>query len=129
MTALLALGGLGLLIAGGLLLRRLVPMLARLLLPAPLVGGFIGLAAGPHGLDVVPAAAFETWAALPPLLINLVFAGLFLGVATPSPGTIVRLGGPLVRFSVVTALGSTWSACSWPGCWRRSSALRSSSAA
>ena len=105
LTGLLAVAGLGLLILCGLLLRRLVPMLARLMLPASLIGGFAGLAAGPHGLNAIPAGVVDTWATLPPLLITLVFAGLFLGVATPSPRTVVRLGGPLVRFSVVTALG------------------------
>ena len=105
MTFLLALGGLGLLIVSGLLLRLAIPLLRRLLLPVPLIGGFVGLAAGPYGLDLVPRDAFALWTALPPILINFVFAALFLGIAVPSPRAIVRLGGPLVRFSVIGALG------------------------
>ncbi len=105
MTVLLALGGLGLLLVSGLLLWLGIPLLRRLALPVPLVGGFVGLAAGPFGLDLVPPDAFAIWTALPSVLINFVFAGLFLGLTVPSLGTIVRLGGPLVRFSVVGALG------------------------
>jgi len=105
MTVLLALGGLGLLLVSGLLLWLGIPLLRRLALPVSLVGGFVGLAAGPFGLDLVPRDIFAVWTALPSVLINFVFAGLFLGVAVPSLATIVRLGGPLVRFSVVGALG------------------------
>ena len=105
MTVLLALGGLGLLLVSGLLLWLGIPLLRRLALPVSLVGGFVGLAAGPFGLDLVPRDIFAIWTALPSVLINFVFAGLFLGVAVPSLATIVRLGGPLVRFSVVGALG------------------------
>lgn len=105
MTFLLALGGLGLLLVSGLLLRLAVPLLGRLLLPVSLIGGFVGLACGPYGFGLVPPEVVASWAMLPPVLINFVFAALFLGVAVPSPRAIVRLGGPLVRFSVVTALG------------------------
>jgi glutamate:Na+ symporter, ESS family len=105
MTVLLALGGLGLLLVSGLLLWLGISLLRRLALPVPLIGGFVGLAAGPFGLDLVPREAFAIWTALPSVLINFVFAGLFLGVTVPPLGAVVRLGGPLVRFSVVGALG------------------------
>jgi ESS family glutamate:Na+ symporter len=105
MIVLLALGGLGLLLLSGLLLWLGIPLLRRLALPVPLVGGFVGVAAGPFGLDLVPRDIFAIWTTLPAILINFVFAGLFLGVAVPSFATIARLGGPLVRFTVVGALG------------------------
>ena len=105
MMFLLALGGLSLLLVSGLALRLAVPLLARLLLPVSLIGGFVGVAAGPYGIDVVPHDIMALWTGLPSVLINFVFAGLFLGAPVPSPLTIVRLGGPLVRFSLVGALG------------------------
>ena len=105
MPFLQALAGLGVLLVVGMGLRLAVPALGRLLLPVPLIGGFVGLAAGPYGLDVAPRETVAMWAALPPTLISLVFAALFLGVAVPSPRAIVRLAGPLVRFSMVGALG------------------------
>ena len=105
MTVLLALGGLGLLLLSGLFLWLGMPLLRRLALPVPLLGGFLGVAAGPFGFDLVPRDIFALWTALPSLLINFVFAGLFLGVTVPPFGTIARLGGPLVRFTVVGAMG------------------------
>ena len=69
------------------------------------MAGFVGLAAGPYGADLIPADVVSFWSALPGLLINVVFAALFLGVAVPSARTLVRLGGPLFRFGAVTALG------------------------
>lgn len=105
MPFMLALGGLGLLIGAGFLLRLALPWLGRLLLPASLVAGFLGLALGPHGLDVVPRAGVEIWSTLPGLLINIVFAGLFLGAPLPSVRSIARQAGPLIRFSVIGAFG------------------------
>lgn len=104
MTFLLALGGLSALLAAGFALRLGVPLLGRLLLPVSLIGGFVGLAAGPYGVDVVPRDVLALWTALPAVLINFVFAGLFLGTAVPSPRSIARTAGPLVRFSLVMAL-------------------------
>jgi glutamate:Na+ symporter, ESS family len=105
MIVLLALAGLGLLLLSGLLLWLGIPLLRRLALPVPLLGGFVGVAAGPFGLDLVPRDIFAIWTTLPSILINFVFAGLFLGVTVPSFATIARLGGPLVRFTAVGALG------------------------
>ncbi len=105
MPFLLALGGLSLLLGAGLTLRLMVPWLGRLLLPVSLIGGFIGLAAGPYGVNVVPRDTMALWTTLPAILINFVFAGLFLGAPVPSLNAVVRLGGPLVRFSLVGALG------------------------
>lgn len=105
MPFLLALGGLSLLLAAGFGLRLALPVLGRLLLPVSLIAGFVGLAVGAHGLDLVPRDIMAVWAALPAILINVVFAGLFLGTVVPSPRAIIRSGGPLVRFSLIGALG------------------------
>ena len=105
MTVFLSLAGLGLLLLAGLLIRSTVPLLRRLLLPVSVISGFAGLALGPYGAAQIPASVVETWSRLPGLLINLVFAGLFLGVAVPSAGELARLGGPLFRLGAFTALG------------------------
>lgn len=105
MPFLLALGGLSLLLAAGFAVRLAWPALGRLLLPVSLIAGFLGLAAGPHGLGLVPRDTMALWAALPAILINFVFAGLFLGAVVPSPRTIISTAGPLVRFSLIGALG------------------------
>ncbi|KPJ83378.1 MAG: hypothetical protein AMS19_04700 [Gemmatimonas sp. SG8_23] len=105
MDFLVALGGLGLLLLVGLFLRTRVRLLRTLLLPVSVIGGFVGLGLGPYLLDWIPANTVSTWASLPGVLINFVFAALFLGVAIPSPRTLVDLGGPLIRLSAVISLG------------------------
>lgn len=105
MAMMLALAGLGLLVALGFALRLAVPALGRLLLPVSLIGGAIGLAAGPHGAGLVPRDMLAQWTALPSSLIAIVFACLFLGAPVPSLTAVGRTAGPLVRFSVLNAVG------------------------
>lgn len=105
MTFLAALGGLSLLLACGFALRLGIPLLGRLMLPVPLLAGFVGLAVGPYGLNLVPAGISATWTMLPGLLINIVFACLFLGAPVPSLRAIAGTAGPLIRFSLVNAIG------------------------
>lgn len=105
MTVLLAIGGLALLHGVGFALRAAVPWLSRLMLPVSLVGGFVGLVAGPEALDVVPDDVMGIWTALPAILINVVFATLFLGAPLPPFMAVTRTGGPLIRFSIVNAVG------------------------
>lgn len=75
------------------------------MLPVSLVGGFVGLAVSRYGLHLVPADVEAVWTSLPGLLINIVFACLFLGAPVPSLGSVARSAGPLVRFSLVNAVG------------------------
>jgi len=100
-----ALAGLGLLLLLGLGLRLSAAVLRRLLLPASVLGGFVGLALGPYAFDVVPPDVVVIWGAVPGVLINFVFAGLFLGAALPGARALVEVGGPLFRFGMVGALG------------------------
>ncbi len=105
MAFIISLGGLSLLLLIGLFLRLRVAVLRKLLLPVSLIGGFVGLAAGPYALDWIPANTVSSWSQYPSVLINFVFAGLFMGVTLPTPRVLVDLGGPLFRFGLVTALG------------------------
>ncbi|MGI9627519.1 MAG: sodium/glutamate symporter [Longimicrobiales bacterium] len=105
MRFVIAFGGLGVLLLAGLLLRTWVGPLRKLLLPVSVIGGFVGLAIGPYSADWVSPEVMEVWASLPGVLINFVFACLFLGVVLPSGREFVHLGGPLLRFSAITSLG------------------------
>ncbi len=105
MDFIVALGGLSGLLIAGLFLRSKSRPLRRLLLPVAVIGGFIGLAFGPYALDFVPPTTIAVWASLPGVLINFVFAALFLGVTIPSTGTLVHLAGALGRFSAIVSLG------------------------
>jgi ESS family glutamate:Na+ symporter len=105
MAFVVGLGGLGLLLLLGLLLQLRIRLLRRLMLPVSLIGGFIGLAAGPYGVDRVPTDVVGLWSTVPGVLINYVFAALFVGTSLPSVRHLVLLGGPIFRFGVVTSLG------------------------
>lgn len=103
-------------------LRRAAPQLRRYFLPASVVAGVLALLAGPqvaaplaaalgaqgtalaeHGL--VPGWAYETWSLLPGLLINVVFAALFLGRRIPGLREIWYRAGPQVVVGQTMAWG------------------------
>lgn len=65
-------GIIGLLLAVGTLLRALIKPLQTLMIPASVLGGFIGLALGPQGLGILPFSEYlGTYASV---LIVVVFA-------------------------------------------------------
>jgi ESS family glutamate:Na+ symporter len=93
---------LSVLLLGAQLLRSRIKLLQELLLPTSLLAGFLGLAGGPEGLDLLP---FSKWPEgkpaftdYPGQLVLLVFATLFMGARPRSPG----LGG------VVNKVGDTF---------------------
>lgn len=112
---------LGLLLLAGQGCRVVAPGLRRLLVPASVLGGLVGLALGPHVLGKAapllgdPGAWMDgglfsegvlgVWRALPGLLISVVFACLFLGRELPSPRTVWRLAGPQAAFGQTLAWG------------------------
>ncbi|MGN1401371.1 MAG: sodium/glutamate symporter [Bacillus sp. (in: firmicutes)] len=78
--------------------------LQKLFLPTSLIGGFTALILGPEilGRAVGPPLdnglfteeIVQVWAELPGLLINVVFACLFIGLALPKPRKMLKVGGP-----------------------------------
>ena len=95
-------------------------LLTRYFVPASLVAGALGLIVGPEVLGrfaaeldpgsplaqgLVPVWMTEGWSSLPALLINVVFAGLFLGAAIPGPKRIWLLAGPQIAFGQTMAWG------------------------
>jgi len=103
-------GWLSVLLLVGKLLRANITTLQKLFLPASIIGGFIGLALGPYGLgelgfQVVPQDTLTTWGSMPGVLINVVFACLFLGFTIPSIGRIWREGGPQLCYGWTVGMG------------------------
>ena len=100
--------GLCLLLGVGHLLRMRVRLLRRLYLPSCVIGGLVGLAvlhlAGGMGAPV-PSAWTAGWARLPGMLINVVFACLFLGVRLPKVSTLWKRAGPQLAYGQVVAWG------------------------
>ena len=98
----------------GKLIRLKVKLFQDLFLPASIIGGFVALLLGPQVLGklaglFVPEGHFltngimtgtiiEVWAALPGLMINVVFASLFLGAAMPKLKDVWTYGGPQLAF-------------------------------
>lgn len=110
-----------LLLGIGVALRLASSWLARLFLPASLIGGLVGLLLGPdvfgaavsvfgggdHPLvnGLVPDDARTVMKQVPGLAISVVFAALFLGERIPGPAEIWRIAGPQVAFGQTLAWG------------------------
>ncbi|MCR4629351.1 MAG: hypothetical protein K5760_07095 [Clostridium sp.] len=83
-TLLKSLGALGFLLLIGTLLRAKVPAFRKMLIPASVLGGFIGLFLGPellgsHAILPFPEEWRTTWSLMPSTLIVPIFAAIPLG--------------------------------------------------
>lgn len=96
------------------LIRVRVKWLQSLFIPSSVIAGFMALFLGPQVLGnilgqfvgedsfwnngLIPEATVNVWADLPGLMINVVFATLFLGVAIPGLKRLWNVGGPQFAF-------------------------------
>lgn len=78
-SLMLSVAFLGVLLLVGVGLRLAVPLLRKYLIPSALIGGALGLALGPYGFGLVSKELNSTWAAIPGLLIAVVFAPMLMG--------------------------------------------------
>lgn len=86
-------------------IKRGSGILQKFFIPSSLVAGVIGIILGPQVLETIPAAVTDEWAKLPKYLINIVFAGLFLGKVIPDRRKIWRMSGPMIAFGNTLAWG------------------------
>ncbi len=109
------------LLLGSETLREQTGFLRRIFLPGSIVAGFVALALGPQVLGsvaravggdgaplsdgVFPTFVLDSWRAIPGLLINVVFAALFLGKPIPGIRDIWLRAGPQVVFGQTLAWG------------------------
>lgn len=96
---------LAVLIATSRFIKRGSRTLQRFFIPSALLAGFIGLLLGPQLLDAIPASVTDYWSSFPKILINIVFAGLFLGKTIPGRKELWRLAGPMIAFGNTIAWG------------------------
>ncbi len=89
----------------GKVLRAKVVLFQRIFLPASIIGGFLALFFGPYLLDVLPEFLYDTWTQVPGLLINIVFATLFLGVVIPGLKVMWTQGGSQLCFGMIVGSG------------------------
>ncbi len=97
--------GLCLLLVLGKTLRVAVPFVRRLYLPTAVVGGVVGLVVLSTAGDTLDPGWTAGWSALPGLLINVVFAALFLGVKIPPLAEIWRRSAPQLAYGQIVAWG------------------------
>lgn len=103
---------LGLALICAMLLRRAVPWLAAVYIPASVVAGFLILLAGPqvlgevtNGWSLVPAEVLAVLSTLPGLLINVVFGGVMIGKTLPSMSRIWNDAAPHAILGSVFSFG------------------------
>ncbi len=96
---------LALLIALARFIKRGSKVLQHLFIPSALIAGVGGLLLGPQVFGTIPAEITNIWQAFPKYLINIVFAGLFLGKTIPSRKEVWRLAGPMIAFGNTLAWG------------------------
>ncbi len=107
----LSFGCLCVLLGLGYWIRRKVRFLQRLYLPASVIAGLLGLLL----LQFVPAHADMTagWSKLPGLLINIVFACLFLGAALPKVSKVWKSASRQLAYGQIVAWGQYAVGCAF----------------
>ncbi len=89
----------------GKLLRTLIPFFQLLYLPSSVIAGIVGLLL----VNLFPAAVPASWLAsikqMPGFLINVVFAGLFLGASIPALRKVWQLALPQFCYGQLQAWG------------------------
>jgi len=105
MDVVVSFGCLSLLLLAGKLLRVRSGLFQRLYLPASVIGGVLGLVLIQLLGSRLPAVCTAGWSRLPGLLINVVFAALFLGITIPPLATIWRRSGPQLAYGQIVAWG------------------------
>ncbi len=108
MTVMMSFACLCVLLLVGNWLRLHVKVLRTLYLPSCVIAGLIGLVvlqvAPRVGLSI-PASFTAGWGSLPGLLINVVFACLFLGVHIPKLRTVWNRSAPQLGYGQIVAWG------------------------
>jgi ESS family glutamate:Na+ symporter len=111
----------GMMLLIGKWIRMSTPVLQRLFLPSSIIAGILALLVGPEVLGklinpyvaegsywaggLIPTFILDVWATIPGLMINVVFAALFLGKTIPGLKKIWMITGPQVCFGQTVAWG------------------------
>lgn len=86
-------------------IKRGTKYLQRYFIPSALVGGFGALLLSDQVLGWIPTEITDEWSAYPKLLINVVFAGLFLGHIIPGAREVWQKSAPMIAFGNTLAWG------------------------
>ncbi len=86
-------------------IKRGSKTLQKFFIPSALLAGVGGLLLGPHVFSILPNEVYSQWSTFPKYLINIVFAGLFLGKTIPSRREVWKMSGPMIAFGNTLAWG------------------------
>jgi len=86
-------------------IKRGSKFLQKFFIPSALVGGFGALILSQQLLGWIPAEITHQWSNYPKFLINVVFAGLFLGHTVPGAKEIWKKSAPMLAFGNTLAWG------------------------
>jgi ESS family glutamate:Na+ symporter len=105
----------------GMAIRIITPAIQKIFLPSSIIAGLLMLLLGPEVLGklsdryigegaptsggIFKKEMVEVWSDLPGLLINIVFACLFLGKEIPSFRKMWKTAGPQISFAHTVAWG------------------------
>ena len=105
MTIVISFCGLCFLLLVGKLLRVKIKLLQKLYLPSSVIAGILGLTILTVFKGDISPEYTAGWSKLPGFLINIVFAGLFLGVQIPGIKKIWGIAGPQLCYGQIVAWG------------------------
>ena len=105
MTAVVVFCTLSLLLIAGKALRTAIPLFQKLYLPSSVIGGLLGLLILSISGKYVPQELVSNIKSLPGFLINVIFASLFLGAATPGLKKIFKIAFPQICLGQLLAWG------------------------
>lgn len=86
-------------------IKRNFPLLQRYFIPSSLIGGVLLLLIGYQVVNIVPKELSSWIALLPAILINVVFATMFIGHKRPTPKQVWTQAGPMIAFGNTIAWG------------------------
>lgn len=86
-------------------IKRNTPLLQRYFIPSSLIGGAILLLIGYQVLQIIPKELSSWLGLLPSILINVVFAGMFIGHQRPTVKKMWQQAGPMIAFGNTMAWG------------------------
>ena len=105
MIAVMSFCAISMLLVLGIVVRSAFPIFQRLFIPSSVIGGFIGLIIIQTLGQFMSPDWFVVFGQLPGFLINIVFAGLFLGAAATPLKKIWGLAAPQFCFGQINAWG------------------------
>lgn len=86
-------------------IKRNSNLLKNLFIPSSIIGGTLLLIVGPQISGIVPKEIIQPLSVLPAMLINIVFASLFLGKSTPGLQQVWERAGPMIALGNTIAWG------------------------